>query len=98
MGFTTLATFYGHPSSQRIRVSQVLVLPPYQRQGIGSLLLQAAFKVADDSRAIEVTVSAAFVVLPDLLRILYACTTRAFLWIRSAFKAADDGSACWKSQ
>ncbi|KAK9803003.1 hypothetical protein WJX73_009126 [Symbiochloris irregularis] len=54
VGFTTLATFYGHPHSQRIRVSQVLVLPPYQRQGIGQLLLQAAFKVADDSNAVEV--------------------------------------------
>ena len=40
-GFTTVYQFYTHPFQRRLRISQVLVLPPYQRKGFGAKLLDA---------------------------------------------------------
>ena len=40
-GFTTVYQFYAHPFQRRLRISQVLVLPPYQRKGFGAKLLDA---------------------------------------------------------
>ena len=40
-GFSTVYQFYAHPFQRRLRISQVLVLPPYQRKGFGAKLLDA---------------------------------------------------------
>ena len=40
-GFSTVYQFYAHPFRRRLRISQVLVLPPYQRKGFGAKLLDA---------------------------------------------------------
>jgi GNAT superfamily N-acetyltransferase len=58
VGFATLYNFWVFPDRRRLRVSQVLVLPPHQGRGVGSLLLRAASAVAERSGAVDLTVSA----------------------------------------
>ena len=55
-GFCTVYSFFSYPDRSRLRVSQVLVLPPFQRQGVGRGLLQAAYALADTRNALDVTV------------------------------------------
>ncbi|KAI1289179.1 Histone acetyltransferase type B catalytic subunit [Halotydeus destructor] len=42
-GFTTVYRYFAYPMKTRPRISQVLVLPPFQRQGLGAELLQAIY-------------------------------------------------------
>ncbi len=56
-GFCTVFNFFCYPDRVRMRVSQVLVLPPFQRQGIGRALLEAVYALADTHNALDVTVS-----------------------------------------
>ena len=49
-------SFFCYPDRSRLRVSQVLVLPPFQRQGVGRGLLQAVYALADTRNALDVTV------------------------------------------
>ena len=56
VGFGTLYTFYAYPDKRRFRLSQILVLPPFQRRGIGAALLQGAYAMADKYDATDVTV------------------------------------------
>ncbi len=57
VGFCTLYTFYAYPDTRRFRLSQILVLPPFQHKGIGAALLRAAYVMADKCSAVDVTVS-----------------------------------------
>ena len=57
-GFCTVYNFFCYPDRKRMRVSQVLVLPPFQRQGVGRALLEAVYVLADTRDALDVTVSA----------------------------------------
>ena len=56
VGFCTLYTFWAYPDRSRLRVSQVLTLPLYQRQGVAQGLLQAAYDLADLRGVLDVTV------------------------------------------
>ena len=56
VGLCTLFMFWAWPDRRRCRVSQVLVLPPFQRRGVGRRLLQAAYAVADSQDVVDVTV------------------------------------------
>ncbi len=38
-GFITVYQYYGYPQNTRPRISQMLVLPPFQRMGLGARLL-----------------------------------------------------------
>ena len=38
VGFCTVYNYYAWPDRKRLRLSQILVFPPFQRQGIGQLL------------------------------------------------------------
>ncbi len=58
VGFCTLYTFYAYPDRKRFRLSQILVLPPFQHHGVGAALLRAAYAMADKCDAINVTVRA----------------------------------------
>lgn len=58
VGFCTLYTFYAYPDKRRFRLSQILVLPPFQRHGIGAALLEGAYAMADKYDATDVTVRA----------------------------------------
>ncbi|GAB4819463.1 hypothetical protein N2152v2_006509 [Parachlorella kessleri] len=55
VGFATVYKFYAYPDRCRLRLSQVLVLPPHQGRGVGSLLLRALGQQADALDAVDVT-------------------------------------------
>jgi len=42
-GYTVVYQFYAYPDLRRPRISQMLVLPPFQRMGVGSALLKAVY-------------------------------------------------------
>ncbi|EIE27453.1 acyl-CoA N-acyltransferase [Coccomyxa subellipsoidea C-169] len=54
-GFATIYTFWCYPNQTRIRVSQVLVPPPNQGEGVGRALLEAAYITADERGAVDIT-------------------------------------------
>eukprot|EP00854_Cymbomonas_tetramitiformis_P004065 gene4065-5039_t len=39
-GYCTVYKFYGYPDSTRLRISQVLLTPPWQRKGLGTALIE----------------------------------------------------------
>jgi len=56
-GFATVYQYYAYPANIRPRVSQVLTLPPYQKKGQGSHLLNAIYKhYFKDERVVDITV------------------------------------------
>eukprot|EP00897_Mesotaenium_endlicherianum_P006997 jgi/Mesen1/6325/ME000326S05462 len=55
-GYCTAYRFYHHPDSTRMRISQVLVLPPYQGKGHGRRLIQAVNAAAVKSGVYDVAV------------------------------------------
>lgn len=42
-GYCTVYKYWAYPDKQRPRVSQILILPPFQRQGLGAQLLQMVY-------------------------------------------------------
>ncbi|XP_003739261.1 histone acetyltransferase type B catalytic subunit [Galendromus occidentalis] len=42
-GYCTVYKYWAYPDKQRPRVSQILVLPPFQKKGLGSQLLQSVY-------------------------------------------------------
>ncbi|KAG0486786.1 hypothetical protein HPP92_008881 [Vanilla planifolia] len=56
LGFATVYRFYHHPDSTRLRLSQVLVLPPYQGQGHGRHLLESINSISITENVYDVTV------------------------------------------
>jgi GNAT superfamily N-acetyltransferase len=56
-----LYNFYAWPLSQRPRVAQILVLPPFQGAGIGKEMLRAAYELAKERDAVDLTVSSYFI-------------------------------------
>lgn len=64
LGYCTVYRFYAYPDRVRMRLSQILVLPPHQGRGVGSLLLKALSKQAEAEGAVDVTVGAAIVLQP----------------------------------
>ncbi|GBG87303.1 hypothetical protein CBR_g45363 [Chara braunii] len=55
-GFTTMYSFYHYPDSTRLRLSQLLVLPPFQGQGYGRAMLNAVNKLSISRGCYDVTV------------------------------------------
>jgi ribosomal protein S18 acetylase RimI-like enzyme len=41
LGMTSMYNFWAYPEHVRLRLSQILVLPPYQDAGLGKRMLQA---------------------------------------------------------
>ncbi|KAK3027104.1 hypothetical protein RJ639_042398 [Escallonia herrerae] len=56
LGFAAVYRFYRYPESSRLRLSQILVLPPYQRKGYGHLLIEALNNVAISENVYELTI------------------------------------------
>ncbi|XP_043719842.1 histone acetyltransferase type B catalytic subunit-like [Telopea speciosissima] len=56
LGFAAVYRFYRYPDSSRLRISQILVLPPYQGQGHGRYLLEVLHEVAISENVYDVTV------------------------------------------
>ncbi|GKV11875.1 hypothetical protein SLEP1_g23092 [Rubroshorea leprosula] len=56
LGFTAVYRFYHYPDSSRLRLSQILVLPPYQHKGYGSYLVEFLSNVAISEDVYDLTV------------------------------------------
>ncbi|KMT05786.1 hypothetical protein BVRB_7g166250 [Beta vulgaris subsp. vulgaris] len=56
LGFAAAYRFYHYPDSLRLRLSQILVLPPYQQKGYGRHLLELLNHVAVSEGAYDLTV------------------------------------------
>jgi histone acetyltransferase 1 len=46
IGYATLYRFYAHPFQSRLRLSQIFIFPPYQREGHGGKLLHYIYEHA----------------------------------------------------
>ena len=55
-GFATVYSFYAYPARERLRLSQILVFPPFQRQGLASSLLERVYADAAARGALDLTV------------------------------------------
>ncbi|XP_066978661.1 histone acetyltransferase type B catalytic subunit isoform X1 [Macrobrachium rosenbergii] len=56
-GYSTVYEYYAYPDKIRPRISQMLVLPPFQRLGIGAELLETIYgHFRNDSRVLDITV------------------------------------------
>ncbi|OAF70109.1 Histone acetyltransferase type B catalytic subunit [Intoshia linei] len=53
IGFITTYSFYKYPGTRRLRVSQAMILPPYQRRGHGSRLLKSIYQWAHQNSRIQ---------------------------------------------
>ncbi|KAK6183635.1 hypothetical protein SNE40_011071 [Patella caerulea] len=47
-GYMTVYNYYAYPNKTRPRISQVLILPPFQRQGHGAQILQTFYNTCYD--------------------------------------------------
>ncbi|KAL4297135.1 hypothetical protein GQ457_12G022570 [Hibiscus cannabinus] len=56
LGFAALYRFYHYPDGSRLRLSQILVLPPYQHKGFGSHLVEVLSNVAISENVYDLTV------------------------------------------
>lgn len=56
LGFAAVYRFHRYPGSTRMRLGQVLVLPPYQRKGYGRLLLEVLNRVAVAEDVYDLTI------------------------------------------
>lgn len=57
LGYTSLFPFFYYPDKIRMRLSQFLILPPYQRRGHGSELYRTVYKyVVENPNIVELTV------------------------------------------
>lgn len=56
-GYCTVYRYYAYPEKVRPRISQFLILPPFQRQGLGRHLLQSIYDFQiGQSKVLDVTV------------------------------------------
>ncbi|XWS69980.1 hypothetical protein CRYUN_Cryun03dG0010000 [Craigia yunnanensis] len=56
LGFAALYRFYRYPDGSRLRLSQILILPPYQHKGYGSYLVEVLSNVAISENVYDLTV------------------------------------------
>ncbi|KAG4075417.1 hypothetical protein HA402_015070 [Bradysia odoriphaga] len=57
VGYTTIYVYYAYPEHIRPRISQMLVLPPFQKLGIGSKFIQVIYnRFKFDDKVIDITV------------------------------------------
>ncbi|XP_061343545.1 histone acetyltransferase type B catalytic subunit-like [Gastrolobium bilobum] len=56
IGFSAVYRFYRYPDDSRLRLSQILILPPYQHKGYGRFLLEVLNDVAISENVFDLTV------------------------------------------
>ncbi|KAJ7969495.1 Histone acetyltransferase type B catalytic subunit [Quillaja saponaria] len=56
IGFTAVYRFYHYPDGSRLRLSQILILPPYQHKGYGRYLLEVLNDVSISENVFDLTV------------------------------------------
>jgi len=54
-GFSTVFRFYCYPERIRPRISQILIMPPFQKQGLGSTLLEHIYAQYQTKEVLEIT-------------------------------------------
>ena len=55
-GYATIYQYYAYPANTRPRISQVLILPPFQRKGLGSKLLNTVYRhYLTDDKVVDIT-------------------------------------------
>lgn len=55
-GYTTIYEYYAYPANVRPRISQMLVLPPFQRMGLGAEMLNTIYSnYQSDARVLDIT-------------------------------------------
>jgi len=81
-GYTTVYQYYAYPANIRPRVSQMLVLPPFQRRGIGAKMLDVVQQYYwGNEKVVDITVedpSDDFVRLRDFIDSSNCATLDAF--------------------
>lgn len=56
-GYATVYQYYAYPANTRPRISQFLTLPPFQKRGLGSRLLNAIYKTyLKNDKVVDITV------------------------------------------
>jgi len=56
-GYTTVYRYFAYPENQRPRISQMLILPPFQRKGLGAKLLDSVCKSFwNRNKVVDITV------------------------------------------
>ncbi|GFR51971.1 hypothetical protein Agub_g14498 [Astrephomene gubernaculifera] len=94
MGLTTLFNFYAYPASCRLRVSQVLVLSPWQGLGLGKALLKLSYDLAQARGCADLTVEDP---TPNLQRVrekLEVEMMRGLDWVRAQAHKCLEAAAC----
>ncbi|KAK4323856.1 hypothetical protein Pmani_005495 [Petrolisthes manimaculis] len=57
VGFASVYQYYAYPDNIRPRISQMLVLPPFQRLGVGTEMLKTIYmRYQDDPKVLDITV------------------------------------------
>lgn len=57
VGYSTVYLYYAYPQNIRPRISQMLVLPPFQGMGIGAELIETVYrKFKADDKVVDITV------------------------------------------
>lgn len=55
-GYATVYLYFAYPNKTRPRISQFLVLPPFQRKGLGAELLNVIYRsFLKDSNILDIT-------------------------------------------
>lgn len=84
VGFCTVYNFFKYPESTRLRVSQILVLPPYQGKQNGLHLLEAVYKTAVERDCYDVTMEEPSESLQDLRDCMDVLGMLSFETLRSS--------------
>lgn len=70
-GYATVYRYYAYPDKMRPRISQILIMPPYRRNGIGTALLDSIYNHYKPNKAtLDITVEdpdEEFIVMRDFL-------------------------------
>ena len=56
VGYCSVYQYYAHPDKIRLRISQTMVLPPFQKLGVGTHLIEAIYKHFRTPNVADITV------------------------------------------
>lgn len=86
LSFATVYEFFAYPASTRARLAQIVVLPPYQRQGLGGRMLAALRTHAQSKGFRDITVEDP---TPQLQRLRDAADVKALAGLPGVMTAVQ---------